>query len=66
MTSAEADAAEKKYSYKATVVRVAVDALAVYVNKENPIECLTLQQLDQIFSQSREGVDDKSIETRLD
>jgi phosphate transport system substrate-binding protein len=68
MTSAEADAFEKKYGYKATVVRVAVEALAVYVNKENPVECLTLQQQDQMFSQSREGADDKSIETwvRLD
>lgn len=61
MTSAEADAFEKKYGYKATLVRVAIDALAIYVNKENPIECLTLQQLDQIFSKSREGLDDKSI-----
>jgi phosphate transport system substrate-binding protein len=50
MTSDEATAFEKKYGYKAMGVQVAVDALAVYVNKENPVRCLTLQQVDQIFS----------------
>jgi phosphate transport system substrate-binding protein len=37
---------EKKYGYKPTHFRVAADALAVYVNKDNPILCLTMQQLD--------------------
>jgi phosphate transport system substrate-binding protein len=36
-----------------TQFRVAVDALAVYVNKDNPIACLTLQQLNRIFSSTR-------------
>jgi len=48
MTSAEVDAFEKKYGYKPTPVRVAVDALAIYVHKDNPVPCLTMQQLDQI------------------
>jgi phosphate transport system substrate-binding protein len=30
----------------------AVDALAIYVNKDNPIQCLTMGQLDRIFSKS--------------
>jgi phosphate transport system substrate-binding protein len=50
MTAGEVEAFEKKYGYKATGFRVAVDALAVYVHKDNPIECLTLQQLNRIFS----------------
>ena len=50
MTAEEIDAFEKKYGYKATGFRVAVDALAVYVHKDNPIQCLTLQQLNRIFS----------------
>jgi phosphate transport system substrate-binding protein len=44
-------------------LRVAVDALAVYVHKDNPILCLTLQQLDQIFSSTRQGSGGKSIKT---
>jgi phosphate transport system substrate-binding protein len=46
MTADEVGAFERKYGYKVARFRVAVDALAVYVNKDNPIPCLTLQQLD--------------------
>jgi len=50
MDSGEVAAFEKKYGYPPASTPVAVDALAVYVNKDNPIQCLTLQQVDQIFS----------------
>lgn len=53
MKPAESDAFESKYGYKPTQVRVAVDTLAVYVSKDNPINCLSLTQLDGIFSRSR-------------
>jgi phosphate transport system substrate-binding protein len=53
MKAEEIDAFEKKYGYKPTAVRVAVDGLAVFVNKDNPIKGLTLQQVDGIFSQGR-------------
>ena len=53
MKAEEIDEFEKKYGYKPSVVRVAVDGLAVYVNKDNPIEKLTLQQVDSIFSKTR-------------
>lgn len=43
---------EKKFGYKPSVARTAVDALAVFVNKDNPIKCLTMQQLDGIFSKT--------------
>lgn len=39
-----------KYGYKPTGVLVAIDALAIYVHKDNPVKCLTLAQLDKIFS----------------
>lgn len=61
MTSEELDAFEKKYGYNPSRFRVAVDALAVYVNKDNPIQCLTVQQVGQIFSSARRG--GRSIET---
>lgn len=62
-TSDESEAFEKKYGYKVSFVAVAVDALAVYVNKENPVRCLSVQQVDQIFSLYRKGSGGKSIVT---
>ncbi|MFL6199130.1 MAG: PstS family phosphate ABC transporter substrate-binding protein [Thermoanaerobaculia bacterium] len=53
MKADEIDAFEKKYGYKPTPIRVAVDALAVYVNKDNPLQQLTLQEVDAIFSKGR-------------
>jgi phosphate transport system substrate-binding protein len=53
MRPAESDAFESKYGYKPTLLRVAVDALAVYVNKDNPLKCLGLGQVDGIFSITR-------------
>jgi phosphate transport system substrate-binding protein len=53
MRGTEIDQFEKKFGYKPTPIRTAVDALAVFVNKDNPIKCLTLEQIDAIFSKSR-------------
>lgn len=53
MRAAEMDQFEAKYGYKPTAVRVAVDALAVFVNKDNPVACLSLTQIDSIFSVTR-------------
>ncbi len=53
MKSNEIDDFEKKYGYKPTAIRVAVDALAVYVNKDNPLTQLTMQEVDAIFSKGR-------------
>jgi len=53
MKGKETDAFEKKFGYKPTTIRVAVDALAVFVNKDNPIEGLSMSQLDAIFSKTR-------------
>jgi phosphate transport system substrate-binding protein len=61
MKGAEIDQFEKKYGYKPSLVRGAVDALAVYVHKDNPIKCLTMQQVDAIFSKTRKGGLDKDI-----
>ena len=52
MNGNEADAFEKEYGYKATSVGVAVNALAIYVNKENPIQCISVTQLNRIFSKT--------------
>jgi phosphate transport system substrate-binding protein len=53
MRATEIDQFEAKYGYKPTELRTSYDALAVYVNKDNPIEKLTLAQVEAIFSKSR-------------
>jgi phosphate transport system substrate-binding protein len=53
MTGAEKDKFEARYKYKPTQVRVALDGIAIYVNKDNPIKQLTFKQVDGIFSSTR-------------
>jgi phosphate transport system substrate-binding protein len=53
MRGTEIDEFEKRYGYKPIPIRVAVDALAVFVNKDNPIQCMTMAQVDAVFSKSR-------------
>jgi phosphate transport system substrate-binding protein len=55
MKSKEMDAFEKEFGYKPANIKVAIDALAVFVNKDNPIKTLSLKQLDAIFSKNRKG-----------
>jgi phosphate transport system substrate-binding protein len=53
MRATEIDQFESKYGYKPTELRTSYDALAVYVHKDNPIEKLTLAQVEAIFGKSR-------------
>jgi phosphate transport system substrate-binding protein len=53
MKDKEIESFENKYGYKPTEIAVAIDALAVYVNKDNPVAGLTLPQVDAIFSATR-------------
>jgi phosphate transport system substrate-binding protein len=53
MKDKEIEAFEARFGYKPTAIRVAVDALAVYVHKDNPIESLSIPQVDAIFSVTR-------------
>jgi len=55
MKDEEINKFEKKYGYKPSYVGVAIDALAVFVHKDNPVESLSLQEVDAIFSQTRKG-----------
>jgi phosphate transport system substrate-binding protein len=61
--SKEKDAFVEKFGYEPTALRTSLDMLAVYVNKDNPIEGLTFQQLDAIFSKTRKGGYPKDIRT---
>ncbi|AXQ29062.1 phosphate ABC transporter substrate-binding protein PstS family protein [Solimonas sp. K1W22B-7] len=53
MKDQEVQAFEQKYGYKPTAIGVAIDALAVFVNKDNPIKGLSIPQVDGIFSATR-------------
>jgi len=62
MKSREIAAFEKRYGYKPTRVRVAIDALAVFVNKDNPVKGLRIDQVDAIFSSNQKCGAKKSAE----
>ena len=53
MKDKEIEAFEARFGYKPTAVPVAIDALAIFVHKDNPIEGMTLAQVDGIFSSTR-------------
>ena len=53
MRDKEIEAFETRYGYKPTAVPVAIDALAVFVHKDNPIAGLSIAQVDAIFSSNR-------------
>lgn len=53
MKDKEVEAFEKRHGYKPTPVAVAIDALVVFIHKDNPLEGLTIAQTDAIFSSTR-------------
>jgi len=55
MKSTEIDQFEAEFGYKPTALSTALDALAVFVNKDNPLKGLSLPQVDAIFSKTRKG-----------
>ena len=63
MRGTEAQEFERRYGYPPTPIRGAIDALAVFVHRDNPIQCLSLQQVDAIFSSTRRGGAPAAINT---
>ncbi len=61
MRSSEIQTFEEVHGYPPTQVGVAIDLLAVYVNRDNPIEGLTLAQVDAIYSTDRRCGHDEDI-----
>lgn len=53
MKDKEIEAFETRHGYKPTAIRVAIDALAVYVHKDSPIDSMTIEQVDGVFSTTR-------------
>lgn len=63
MTQGEIAAFETKHGYKPTAVGVAIDALAVYVHKDNPIKGMTIAEVDAVFSATRKCGHSEDIKT---
>ncbi len=61
MKSKEIESFEKRHGYKPTAIPVAIDALAVYVHKDNPIKGMTIPEVDAVFSSTRKCGLKKSI-----
>jgi len=51
----EIDSFKAKHGYPPAVLPAAIDMLAVFVHKDNPLKELSLQQVDAIFSKNRNG-----------
>ncbi|MBF0198826.1 MAG: phosphate ABC transporter substrate-binding protein PstS family protein [Planctomycetes bacterium] len=55
MKNEEIEKFESKYGFTPTPIGVALDSLAVYVHRDNPIKALSLQEVDAIFSKTKKG-----------
>lgn len=63
MRGSEIEQFEARYGYPPLAMRGAIDALGVFVHRDNPIECLSMQEVDAIFSSTRAGGADAAITT---
>ncbi len=63
MRGTEIEQFEARYGYPPIPLRGAIDALGVFVHRDNPLECLSLQEVDAIFSSTRAGGADAAITT---
>lgn len=61
MKDKEIEAFEKRYGYKPTAIPVAIDALAVFIHKDNPIKGMSMAELDAVFSATRKCGFDKEV-----
>ncbi|SKA58366.1 PstS family phosphate ABC transporter substrate-binding protein [Enterovibrio nigricans] len=52
MRAREIEMFERKYGYPPTAIKVAIDAMAIFVHQDNPIKGLSLTQVDALFSET--------------
>ena len=53
MRATEIEQFEQRFGYQPVKVTTAVDTIAVYLNKDNPLDCLSIPEIDAIFSATR-------------
>ncbi len=63
MKDKELEAFENKHGYKPVPVPVAIDALAVFVHKDNPIKGMSIKDVDAVFSSTRKCGAAKDVAT---
>ncbi|WP_041926778.1 PstS family phosphate ABC transporter substrate-binding protein [Methylocystis sp. SC2] len=63
MNPDEIGAFQAKFGYKPTAVLVAIDALAIYVHKDNPLKCISMEQMERVFAADPKSGGGKSIRT---
>lgn len=61
MKDKEVGAFEKHFGYKPTPIPVAIDALAVFVHKDNPVKGMTIAEVDAVFSSTRKCGFEKDV-----
>ena len=66
MRNREVEAFEREHGYKPTELRVAIDAIGIFVHRDNPIKGLNFAQLDSIFSATLRCGATESIKTWAD
>lgn len=63
MRGTEIEEFEARYGYEPLPMRGAIDAIGVFVHRDNPVTCISLQEVDAIFSSTRAGGADAAITT---
>ncbi len=63
MRDSEIEEFEARFGYEPIALRGAIDALGVFVHRDNPVTCLSLREIDAIFSSTRAGGADDAITT---
>ena len=61
ITEQEREIYQAHYGYQPIEIKVAIDALAIYVNKDNPLQQLSMAQLRSIFIQHQQGLDSPQV-----
>lgn len=63
MRGSEIEEFEARYGYEPIALRGAIDSIGVFVHRDNPVTCVSLQEVDAIFSSTRAGGADEAITT---
>lgn len=53
MFAIEQERFRRRFGYAATAVPVALDMLALYVHQDNPLQSITMAQLESIYAQNQ-------------
>ncbi len=63
MRGTEIEEFEARFGYEPLPLRGAIDAIGVFVHRDNPVTCVSMQEIDAIFSSTRAGGADAAITT---